>query len=57
MRDDHLKQIEELKDKTITTNEQLDDIITSSPTLVYTNFLPMIFTFNSSFFCLLVNNK
>jgi len=37
MRDDYSKQVEELKEKTnqtATTNEQLDGIISSSPTTV-----------------------
>jgi type II secretory pathway component PulM len=47
MRDDYLKEIETLKDKTnqtVTTNDQLNDIITSSSTAV--NF----FLFSGFFF-------
>jgi hypothetical protein len=37
MRDDHIKHVEELKDKTnqtVTTNEQLDGLMATSPTTV-----------------------
>jgi hypothetical protein len=41
MRDDHLKQIEDLKDKTnhtATTDEQFDEILALSPTTVNISF-------------------
>jgi hypothetical protein len=42
MRDDHIKHVEELKDKTnqtVTTNEQLDGLMASSPTTVNIYFI------------------